>query len=187
MRARNCAGRPHVGTTEGRFRVFGGTSLRWGGQVLSMAEDGVAAWPVGAEELRPFVVEAERLLGVGTLPFEAAGFFEAIRAPVPAMLEELRGVDARVSKWMAFPRRNLAPSWGRICWNARGCICMRRLLNCCWRRMGGRIEAVMVRMPAGAIVRFEADEVVVAAGTVETSRLMLASRSVAAEGVGECE
>jgi len=34
------------------------------------------------------------------------------------------------------------------------------------------------------MVRFEADEVVVAAGTVETSRLLLASRSVAEKGVG---
>ena len=33
----------------------------------------------------------------------------------------------------------------------------------------------MVRTPAGKRVRFEADEVVLAAGTVETSRLMLAS------------
>ena len=57
-------GQPHVGTTEGRFRVFGGTSLRWGGQVLSMG-DGADGWPVGAEELRPFVAEAEGLLGVG--------------------------------------------------------------------------------------------------------------------------
>jgi choline dehydrogenase-like flavoprotein len=47
-----------------------------------------------------------------------------------------------------------------------------------------RLEAVIVRTPAGARVRFEADEVVLAAGTVETSRLLLASRSVAAEGVG---
>src|SRR5580693_3689252 len=58
-------GQAHVGTTEGRFRVFGGTSLRWGGQVLSMAGAGSDAWPVGAEELKPFVEEAERLLGVG--------------------------------------------------------------------------------------------------------------------------
>ena len=40
-------------------------------------------------------------------------FFRAIGAPVPAMLKELRGVEARVSKWMAFPRRNLAPSLGK--------------------------------------------------------------------------
>jgi choline dehydrogenase-like flavoprotein len=46
------------------------------------------------------------------------------------------------------------------------------------------LEAVIVRNPAGARIRFEAEHVVLAAGTVETSRLLLASRSVATEGVG---
>src|SRR5208283_1612541 len=32
-------GRPHQGTTEGRFRTFGGASTRWGGQLLSYPEE----------------------------------------------------------------------------------------------------------------------------------------------------
>jgi choline dehydrogenase-like flavoprotein len=181
-------GQAHVGTTEGRFRVFGGTSLRWGGQVLAMAEDGAVdgadAWPVGTEELRPFVAEAERLLEVGTLPFEANGFFRAIGAPVPAMLGELRGVDARVSKWMAFPRRNLAPTLGKDLLTRARVYLHAQAVELLLAKDGERLAAVMVRTPAGKMVRFEADEVVLAAGTVETSRLLLASRSVAAEGVG---
>jgi choline dehydrogenase-like flavoprotein len=177
-------GQAHVGTVEGRFRAFGGTSLRWGGQVLSMAGDGAGAWPVGAEELKPFVVEAERLLEVGELPFEAAGFFEAIRVPLPAMLAELCGVDARVSKWMAFPRRNLAPTLGKDLLERARVYLHAQVVELLLARQGARLEAVIVRTPAGAMIRFEADEVVLAAGTVETSRLLLASRSVAAEGVG---
>jgi choline dehydrogenase-like flavoprotein len=177
-------GQEHVGTTEGRFRVFGGTSLRWGGQVLAMSEDGPEAWPVGAEELRPFVAEAEGLLEVGKLPFEAGEFFEAIGSPLPAMLKELSGVDARVSKWMAFPRRNLAPSLGKDLMVRARVYLHAPVVELLLARDGARIQAVLVRTPAGKPVRFEADEVVVAAGTVETSRLLLASRSVAAEGVG---
>ena len=30
------AGRPHTGIHEGRFRVFGGTTTRWGGQILEL-------------------------------------------------------------------------------------------------------------------------------------------------------
>jgi len=167
-------GRAHVGTAEGRFRVFGGTSLRWGGQVLVMAEDG-AAWPVGAEELQPFVAEAEGLLQVGTLPFEAAEFFKAIGARVPAMLSELRGVDARVSKWMAFPRRNLAPTLGKELLERARVYLHAQVVELLLTPSGERIEAVMVRTPLGKTVRFEGEEVVVAAGTVETSRLLLAS------------
>ena len=168
-------GQAHVGTTEGRFRVFGGTSLRWGGQVLSMAED-ADAWPVGAEELKPFVAEAEGLLEVGGLPFKAADFFKAIGSPVPAMLAELRGVDARVSKWMAFPRRNLAPSLGKDLLERARVYLHAQVVELLLAPDGARVEAVVVRTPSGKRMRFEADEVVVAAGTVETSRLLLASR-----------
>ena len=177
-------GQPHMGTTEGRFRVFGGTSLRWGGQVLAMSADGLDPWPVRQEELRPFVAEAEGLLEVGALSFEANDFFQAIGVPVPAMLKELRGVDARVSKWMAFPRRNLAPTLGKGLLERARVYLHAQVVELLLAKDGARLEAVVVRTPAGAMVRFEADEIVVAAGTVETSRLLLASRSVAAEGVG---
>jgi choline dehydrogenase-like flavoprotein len=151
--------------------------------VLSMASD-ADAWPVGAEELRPFVAEAEGLLEVGTLPFEAADFFEAIGQPLPLMLEGLSGVDARVSKWMAFPRRNLAPTLGKDLLEQARVYLHAQVVELLPAKDGARIEAVVVRTPAGKTVRFEADEVVLAAGTVETSRLLLASRSAAAEGVG---
>ncbi len=167
-------GQAHLGTTEGRFRVFGGTSLRWGGQVLSMAP-GAEEWVVGAEELRPFVAEAEGLLEVGTLPFEAEDFFAAIGAPIPAMLTEMRGVDARVSKWMAFPRRNLAPSLGKDLVERARVYLHAQVVELVLAAGGARVEAVVVRTPAGKMVRFEADEVAVAAGTVETARLLLAS------------
>ena len=49
---------------------------------------------------------------------------------------------------------------------------------------GARIVAVQVRTQAGRSFRFEADHIVVAAGTVETARLLLASRSRAVAGVG---
>lgn len=185
-------GHLNVGTIEGRFRVFGGSSLRWGGQVLSLG--GGTAWPVGAQELAPYASEAEGLLEVGELPFDAAGFFAAIGRSEPRLLSGLREVDARVSKWMAFPRRNLAASLGRdVVERARvylhAQVVELRLGSGAGRGGAlagdrGRVGVVVVKTPAGALVRFEALEVVLAAGTVETARLLLASRSVAEEGVG---
>jgi choline dehydrogenase-like flavoprotein len=49
---------------------------------------------------------------------------------------------------------------------------------------GDRIQAALVRNYAGTKSRFEADHFVLACGTIETSRLMLASRSVNPSGVG---
>jgi choline dehydrogenase-like flavoprotein len=47
-----------------------------------------------------------------------------------------------------------------------------------------RIEAVLARDPLGRLYRIEASQIVVAAGTIESVRLLLASRSAAADGVG---
>ena len=47
-----------------------------------------------------------------------------------------------------------------------------------------RVIAALVRTRGGDVVRFEADHFLLAAGTVETVRLLLASRSVAPDGVG---
>jgi choline dehydrogenase-like flavoprotein len=178
-------GEPHVGTREGRFRVFGGSSLRWGGQLLAMSRD-AAAWPVGAEELRPFVAETERLMEVDALPFETDAFFADAYAARPALLAQMCGVDARVSKWMGFSRRNLAASLGRdLMVDARARVYLHaQVTELLLAPSRARLEAVIVRTAAGACVRFEAEQVVLAAGTVETARLLLASRSVAAEGVG---
>ena len=177
-------GQPHVGTTEERFRVFGGSSLRWGGQVLAMSRDASLGWPVGWEELAPFTAEAEHLLEVGELPFEAVDFFAAIRAPLPSLLTQLLEVDASVSKWMAFPRRNLAPTLGKELLDRARVYLHAQVVELLLAPSRTRIEAVIVQNLAGARIRFEAEHFVLAAGTVETSRLLLASRSVAPEGVG---
>jgi choline dehydrogenase-like flavoprotein len=165
-------------------RVLGGTSLRWGGQLLPLAAD--APWAAGAAELGPFYRAAERLLAVDDLPYEAAAFFAASRAAVPGLLGRLPELEAVFSKWTPFSHRNLAGTLGR---SLRASPLAAVYLHATATELllapgGGRVEAVLVRTPAGQGVRFEAAQVVVAAGTVETCRLLLGSRSVAAGGVG---
>jgi choline dehydrogenase-like flavoprotein len=95
-------------------------------------------------------------------------------------------LNASLSKWTPFSRRNLAHTlgldvvshpWARVYFHAQA---TEILLGA----YGGRVEAVLVRNLAGTTFRFEAEHFVVAAGTVETVRLLLASRSVAPAGVG---
>ena len=179
------SGERHAGTHEGRFRAFGGASLRWGGQLYPMpAED--AAWPIPASTLEPYYAAAETLLAVDHLPYEAQAFFTAAHTAAPAMLAQLPGLKARLSKWTPFSHRNMASTLGRellakpsttVYLNAQAT----ELLLAPGRT---HIEAVLVRTLSGQTFRFEATHFVVAAGTVETSRLLLASCSVAAEGVG---
>jgi choline dehydrogenase-like flavoprotein len=175
---------PHRGTSEGRFRVFGGTSLRWGGQLLPLPAD--AAWPVTPQELAPYTAAAERLLGVDALPYEAEAFFAAKRLPAPDLLAESADLQAALSKWVPFSRRNLADTLGRaLLAGPQATVYLHaQAVELLFAPAQDRIAAVLVRNPAGTAFRFEAGHFVVAAGTVETSRLLLASRSVAAAGVG---
>jgi choline dehydrogenase-like flavoprotein len=179
-------GQSHSGTIDGRARIFGGTSLWWGGQVLGMSRDAAAAWPIAWEELETFTAEAERLLAVDALPFEGGEFFAAAHAVVPPLLAELGEVDARVSKWMPFSRRNFARTMGKdLVAHPRARVYLHaQVTELLLEPTGTRLAAALVRNPVGNKFRFEAEHFVLAAGTVETSRLLLASRTVVREGVG---
>jgi len=180
-------GVPHLGTLEGRFRALGGASRRWGGQILPIRNEAVhPAWPIAASELEPFYPAAEKILAVDSLPYEAASFFTAAQIPTPPLLGQLPSLDARLSKWAPFTRRNMARTIGRGLLNhPHATIYLHaQATELLLDPMRDRIAAVLVRTLAGHTVRFEASHFILAAGTVETSRLLLASRSVAPEGVG---
>lgn len=179
-------GQEHAGSRVGRFRVFGGSSLRWGGQLLAAARGQDAAWPFVLGEWGRFQADAERLLGVDALPYEAQEFFSAIGGDMPTIVKEMPGVEARVSKWIPFSKRNLAASVGR---EVTASELVRVFLHAQVTELlldeaGARVKAVLVRDPGGRVARFEAEQVVMAAGTVETVRLLLASQSVRKDGVG---
>ena len=181
-------GHPHPGTAEPSARAFGGTSLTWGGQLLPLPENNT--WPITAAELAPFNKEAEHLLGVDDLPYDAPSFFTKLQERTPDLLEQLPQLDITLSKFVPFAHRNLAQTLGR---DLRAHSKTRVLLHAQATELllaptRDRIQAVLVRTPAGPhgvqTHRIEATHFVLAAGTIETVRLLLASRSVAPEGVG---
>src|ERR1700759_454169 len=90
------AGHPHPGTSEPRPRALGGTSLTWGGQLLPFPQD--STWPISTSDLTPFTTEAESLLAVDSLPYDAAEFFIQIHRPTPSLLNQLPQLDASLSK-----------------------------------------------------------------------------------------
>jgi len=180
----------HSGTTDDPYRVFGGTSLGWGGQVLPLQDNATQpnqpAWPVDTAELAPFCAQAEALLGVDDLSFDATQFFCQTGIPAPALLSGLTEIDGLLSKWTSFARRNLAATLGRsLLHNPRVRIYLHaQATELIATPDGTHIEAVSVRTPVGRDLRFEAEHFVLAAGTVETVRLLLASRSTTPAGVG---
>ncbi len=179
------ASHPHPGTSEPRPRALGGTSLTWGGQLLPFPNDSTA-WPISSVDLEPFTTEAEQLLAVDSLPYDAPAFFTKLEQRAPALLNQLPQLDASLSKFAPFSHRNLAHTLGeKLRTHSKARIILHaqatELLLASTRDY---IEAILVRTPAGQTHRIEADHIILAAGTIETVRLLLASRSLAPEGIG---
>ena len=184
----------HKGTHEGRFRVLGGSSIRWGGQLLPYTADILQpspslppySWPLAFDEVAPFYPQAQNLLHADDLPFDAKLFLDAFRRKVPPLLDELPELRARFSKCAPFSRRNLGTTVGKELEQSKSATIYlhANLTELLLAPTGDRITAALVRNYAGTKFRFEADHYVLSTGTIETSRLLLASCSVNPKGVG---
>jgi choline dehydrogenase-like flavoprotein len=172
----------HLGTTAGRFRTFGGSSIRWGAQLLPYPEDIFAPvpgspslpWPIGPEQLTPYYGEILDLFAAGRLPFTAE-LLAALHHPPVAFPMELR---LRYSKWAPFSRRNLAQTLGRELLATPRVTVYSHANAAGFEGDGARITSVRVLDYAGRSFRFTADFFVVCCGTVESSRLLLSSSGV---------
>ena len=178
------AGSTHTGATEGRFRIFGGSSTRWGGQLLPYTADifapppGVpsAPWPITPERIEPYYPEILRIMGVGarpaSLPFEGAALLSDLHHPAVPFDESIR---LRYSKWAPFTRRNLANSLGRLCLKSPSIRVFLHANALAIETAAGHASAVRVRNYAGVEFAFAARHIIVSLGTIESSRLLLAS------------
>jgi choline dehydrogenase-like flavoprotein len=175
----------HTGSREGRFRTFGGSSTRWGAQLLPYTQDVFAppagllseGWPIDEESIAGYYEDVQRILGVDALPFSDDLLPALGRAKLPASGDYV----LRFSKWAPFHKRNLARTLGAealanpritVFSHANAAALLAHANDAC------RIEAVEAVNYAGQRFRFTATEFVVCAGTVESSRLLLASKAV---------
>ena len=174
---------PHLGANEGRHRTFGGSSTRWGGQLLPFTPDifspptGTPSipWPIHSYELEPFYADVQKIVGVNSLPFTADLLPALGHGAAPSSPE----VTLRFSKWIPFKSRNLAGTLGAQAL-AHPLITVfthanvTRLETADQRRVG----SVQVLNYDGRAFQFSADQYVVCAGTIESSRLLLCSPGI---------
>ena len=170
-------GQPHAGTQTGRVAAFGGTSLTWGGQLLPIPDD--AAWPVPVGEIRRRELNWH-------LPYDLETFFAVHRTKPPVLLESFPEIAPRLSRFVPFSLRNLTRTLGKqLLAHPRVRVALHApAVELVVGPSRDRVAAVNVQLQDGRRLRVEADHFVVAAGTVETCRLLLASRTVVPEGVG---
>jgi choline dehydrogenase-like flavoprotein len=152
-------GHAYNGLLRGRVRGVGGTTAVWPGQSMRMRPGDFAGLPFGADALDPYYRRAEELLGIP--PGETAA------DPWRLFGEQGPGFDPEnVESGVAIfaKRKNLAELDFGGATLVTGAVAT--------RVERGRIE---VRDLHGHTTEVEADAVVVAAGGIETPRLLLAS------------
>jgi choline dehydrogenase-like flavoprotein len=100
-------GLAHRGIHTGRIRVKGGTTVRWGGQILELdaldftPRPGVpnSGWPFPKSELTPYYERALTLEGLANVERSDAAVWRSLHLP----FTQFEGLEAYVSRWCPEP------------------------------------------------------------------------------------
>lgn len=172
------AGRPHQGVHAGRVRAKGGTTLKWGGQILELDEVDFAqrpwvpgsGWPFAKVELTRFYARALELEGLSKVLRHDEDVWRSIGEKTP----RFDHMEPYFSRWC--PEPNFARLHGDTLTNHPGLTvwlhanAVELVLN------GDRAVGVRCRTLTGVETLFEADEYCFCLGGIESSRFFLQGR-----------
>ena len=164
-------GRTYMGATHGRFRGLGGTSARWGGALLPYLDEDLDAhpcgwhrgWRVPPKELADYLSDIEATFGVTPGNYDGD---DELATLLPPFLP-------RLPKWPAFRKRNTANLFGDRIQNDPGLQVWSGATVTEIKLDAGRAVGVVARSLSGNHIEAKAPCVVLAAGAIETTRLLL--------------
>lgn len=184
------AGCSHSGILNGRFRTFGGASTRWGGGLLPYTDDVVnppeqlnlPRWPISLAEVEPYYEELQEVMGVEKTPF-TDDLLKGFKRERPFRSAKVR---LRYCKSSPFNRRNLARTLGRECLASRNVSVFTNcnVVSIDLEKNAQKVQGVTAVNYGGVVHKFVARQFILCTGTIEASRLLLASRKVCPNGVG---
>ncbi len=169
-------GQMYPGAEIGRFRCLGGTSTRWGGEMIpflptdfdSSSGTERICWPIGPEELSPYVRLVEEFFDLPRSSYEQSAHPLSHDRPCTASFV------VRAPKWPSFGKRNVATIFGRdICAGDGPEVWLNSTATGFTLDHGGRVVELHASGSSGNRLAVAAKEVVVAAGTIESTRLLL--------------
>ena len=171
-------GRKHLGVKEGRARLLGGTSTLWGGQLVAFREIdfkarewlGVDDWPIQHADIAPYFEKAAHMLGLPTIDDNEEVVWRQLGAKKPDFGPEIQMI---LTRWLKQP--NLARMFEQ---DLKHNPAIEVLLHACavgFESTGSSISCAHLRTPSGKTSKLYAKTIVLACGTIEASRLMLAS------------
>jgi len=175
------AGLNHDGVHIGRFRAHGGTTTRWGGQILELDDldflprPGIAGsgWPIPKSELTPHYARAIQLEGLAHATLDDAAVWQQIRITPTT----IAGFDTIFSRWCPEPNfarlhsATLEQHPALTVWLHANVVAMQ------WD--GPRFRAVQCKTLTGIEATFTADRFIFALGGIESSRFFLQPEAAA--------
>ena len=169
----------HTGIHVGRFRAIGGSTNRWGGQILELdpedfeLRDGIAGsgWPFPKSELTPHYARAIELEGLNQANLSDEAVWHEIGLAMPAF----PSLQPFFSRWCPEPNfarlhhDTLERNPALTVWLHSNAV------DITWE--ASRVRQVRARTLSGIEALFTADEFVFALGGIESSRFFLQPRA----------
>ncbi|MES2186490.1 MAG: GMC family oxidoreductase [Pseudomonadota bacterium] len=176
-----------------RQRRLGGTTTIWGGRCMPFdaidfeRRDWIAdsGWPITLADVSPYYPEANRLCEAGEFAYTMGEAFHG--APRRALVEGFASDSFRTDTLERFSLpTDFGRRWRRPLERAPN---VRVLLHASATRLepdagGSRLAGIALRTLAGATLRVTAQRYVLAAGGLETPRLLLASPGTNGHAIG---
>jgi choline dehydrogenase-like flavoprotein len=182
-------GRDYFDLDRCRFRVLGGSSVRWGGWCRPLeAEDfaqrdwlALSGWPIDHEALGPFYDRASDLLGLSNPRFDLDAWAGRVPAPTLQGGAELEPAIIQYSERLDFGQR--ARPWLRASDNVTALV---HANVTDFRLVPGttRVDRLTVTTNAETTFTVRAPIFVLAAGAIENARVLLAARADRSAGLG---
>ena len=172
-----------------RWRMFGGSSNRWGGWCRPLDPGDytrrdwlpLSGWPISAENVVPYEEDAARLCELANARFDLASWRH--RMAPPLFLDDTNFENVLIQH---SPETNFAEYYGPRLISAPNVTTMLHA-NVTQLRLdsaSGRIRELEVTTLTGRSFVIRPGAAVLAAGGIENPRLLLASRSDRAAGIG---
>jgi choline dehydrogenase-like flavoprotein len=172
------------GVADGRFRVYGGTGTRWTAQLAPAEPAELTAWPIKPHDLEPYYVKIGEMLGLGDTPFDAGCYKILNRQPLD-FDDDIFSV--RFSKGLPWKKRNIGRYLKKAFEKSRDTTVLLHanaveiILD---EEDVSLVSAIRIRSYDGRERLITANDYILAAGAIEISRLLLASRNRMPQGVG---
>ena len=175
-------GRKHDGIRIGRSRSLGGTTNLWGGQLVEFqpvdfrGRDWLTAsrWPISYQEISPYYRRTYESLAIEEEAQNDARIFDHVLGSTPAFEA---GLEVFLTRWLKVP--SFAVSCAKEIKSSRN---LRILLNHTvtgFLGSKGTIRGVRVVGPTRRAESIPGDLFILAAGTIEISRLLLHAAATA--------